>query len=348
MRVHWPLTILLAAAVLPAHAGDAGLRWLVAPDDDLAAWQQAAAAVWPGNGLAVERWVEAWPPEPADPPQGSFAYLSGPSEDGSVVLRSPEGGVRQVRVDEADITSTGARRRVLLILHSMVHPIAVADNGWLPDSVEVVATTADDAEAVTRATAASDEAARRKTPFLAEGAVGMTYRRGLDSPALAPAVRVGIQLGAYPRFRLLFMTEISADLLGQVELAGIGTLFNGASVLVGNELRFGSERISVPVRFGFGMRVLWVHRTDNRASDQPAMVPSFRGGAGLAWRVRPGVQGVAGFVLGADLITGTPPIRIVSSDPSAKGIRALSQLFLGAQFGFAFGSVLEPMKDPPR
>ena len=349
MRSRWPLWILLTAIALPARADDDGVRWLVSPDDDLDAWQRAAEAAWPGSGLTIERWTGAWPPDHADRPQDSpIAFLAGPIADGSVVLRAEEGVERQVRVKEADIAETGARRRVLLILYSMLHPIEVADNGWLPDSVEVVATTARESEAATRATTAEEDAARRRARILAEASVGLTARSGLDSPTLAPALRVGIQLAAFPRFRFLLATEISGDLLGQADLEGIGILFSGATFLVGNEFRFGDERLSVPVRVGLGGHVLWTHRTDNKAADVPALVPTVRGGIGLGWRVRAGAQLTVGIVLGADLIEGNLPIRIVSRDQSQESARQLSQLYGGLQIGITFGNVLEPMKDPRR
>ncbi len=343
MRPHWLILIPMLATALPVRAGDDALRWFISSGDDLAAWQRAALATWPGGGVSVEHWEGDWPPDPADVEDGPLtAFLEGSRVGGSVVLCTADGSVRRVGIAEADVVTTGERRRVLLILRSMVDPIAVTDDGWLPESVEVVAATAEDAEAATRAAVASDEAVKARALILAEGSVGASARHGLDSPSLAPALRFGIQLAAYPRFRLLLVTEVSADLLGRVDLGGIGIQFNGAAFLVGNEFRCGGEKLSVPIRVGIGGRVLWTHRTDGLANDITALVPTVRGGVGLGWTLRPGAQVVAAIVLGADLIEGSPPILVLSREPSGESSRRVSQLSIGVQVGFALGSVLRP------
>ena len=343
MRSSWLVLIPLIAVVAPARAGDADLRWLVSSDDDLAAWQRAADATWPGEGLSVERWEGGWPPElTGEPERCPVAFLEGSWAEGSVVLCAADGVERRVRIGETGVVTTGEKRRVLLILRSMLQPVSVADDGWLPESVEVVAATSKDAEAVTRASTASDEEAKSRTLILAEGSLGVSARPGLDSPAFAPALRLGIQLAAYPRFRFLLVTEINADLLGTMDLDGTGILFSGAALLVGNEFRCGGDRLSVPIRLGIGGRVLWTHRTDGRAGDIPALVPTVRGSVGLGWSVRPGAQVVAGIVLGADLIEGSPPILVLSREGSGESSRRVSQLSIGVQVGFAFGSVLRP------
>lgn len=346
MRALWPLVILAVMAGLPAHADTGDLRWLVPPDDDLEAWSHAAAATWPDHELSVELWMGDWPPAlPLQAGEPSIAFIEGQGADGTVVLCTADGTERRVPVAETDVASTAAKRRVLLILRSMVHPIEVADAGWLPESVAVVAVTEKAHETATAATGVPAESPREAPPILVEFTVGGMGRYGLDSPALTPALRFGYELGASGGFRSSLLGEVSADIFGQLDLAGIGILFNGASFLLGNEFRFGGGRVSVLLRFGLGPRVLWTHRTDNRAGDDVVMATTVRGSIGLGLPFVPGSEVVMGLVFGADMIEGRPPILIQSVEQGVKSSRGVSQLLLGGQVGFALGPALRPEQE---
>jgi len=319
----------LLCAAFGHRATAAPLHWYVAPDDDLDAWIASAEQTWGEGQLPVEVFAGDWPP-PDDSPR-PHAFFHGELPAGEVVLRDVE-GERRAPVVLGGMTVAEARRAVLLLLHSIWHPLGVADGGWVP-----VEEQPPDEEPPPPVTEPPRPLATLEEPpaviwLRAAVLVGPAFRPGLDSPAVAPALRMGGALDSPKRSRIRLLAELSADLSGLTHVGGRAVWVHRLSMVAMVEVWFGSGAWRFPVSVGGGGAMIWASRADGGGSTASGLLPALRIGAGISPPpLVPGVRLGFGVVLGLELQRGGEPIEIRASARPAPSTRDLMPLTLGLQ-----------------
>lgn len=322
--------ILALWAAVPAGATPEPMLWYVAARDDAAAWQQAAAQTWADGSLLARTLDGEWPP-PAD--GTTHAYFEGTLPEGIVVIRTPDTADRHIPVWMEGVTQDEARKAVLLLVGSIVHPLGIADGGWVPEA---------DEEASDGATAPPEEGpdlpAMARTPAPRSDrlhvalALGASGRPGLDRPCFAPSARLGIALGQLRSPRVSLILDLSADLFGQTWAEAVPLQLDAIGVVGGLEVRLGTARLGFPVWAGAGVRALTASRGDQLEGGYPAAVaPFLRVGGGVSVQVADGVRLGARAVVGVELLRGDPPIQLQVGEAWETSSRDLQPLSVGGQ-----------------
>ena len=320
----------LVCVAVGACAGAEPLRWYVAGDDDVDAWIASAEQTWGAGQLRVEPWSGDWPP-PGDA-ERPHAFFRGKLPTGEVVFRDVA-GERSVPVVLAGVTVEEARRAVLLLLHSVCHPLGVSDGGWVPEedegTPEVRPPPPGDESLEPLATLEEPPAAMwlRATVL-----VGSSFRPGLDRPSLAPALRIGGALDSPERSRIRLLAELSADLFGLTHVGGRAVWVQRLSMAALVEVWFGRGAWLFPTWIGGGGSMIWAARADGEGESASGLLPALRLGVGISPPpLAPGVRLGVGLVLGLELQRGGEPIEIHASGWPATWVRDLWPLTLGIQ-----------------
>jgi len=322
---HGGLLALLAlvCAAPGARASAAPLLWYVDADDEVEAWIASADMTWGAGQLQVEAWSGEWPPPSGTPVP--HAFFLGELPAGEVVLRDA-GSERRVPVALDGVTREESRRAVLLLLHSIWHPLGVADGGWVPREPAPAPVVEPPRPLVTL------EEPPAATWLRAAVLVGTSLRPGLDSPAVAPALRMGGALDAPVRSRFCLLAELSADLAGLTHVGGRAVWVQRLSMVALAEVWFGRGAWRVPLSFGGGGSMIWASRADSGGDPASGLLPTLRLGVGLSPPpVAPGVRLGLGVVLALELQRGGEPIEIRASGWPVTWTRDLLPLTLGIQ-----------------
>jgi len=350
MRVHWAALLLVAVVCVtagPAQGGDgdAGaadppLRWLVAPDDSLEAWTEASSATWSPERLRPEAWTGAWPPgEGEGGCADACAYFTGTLTRGSLVIHDGAGPVRQVPVELEEPDEAQARRAVLLILRSVVDPLAAADGGWLPPGAGAgpagpVEPPAEPVDVVDLGDT-REEPVRVSRFWLGLG-LGASGRVGTDAPAMGLDGRVCLVLGPVERSRLRLFVEVEGQIGAFASVGEKRALIRGLPVVAGAEIRLGGANVQVPIALGAGVDLLWSRRDDAGGDEWQwdgaprAQLSVGVDGAPVPW-LRIGVRAVGAL----DLQRNLDPIQIVvDRDPDV--VAEVAPWSVGGQVVAAF------------
>ena len=320
----------LVCVVAGSCASAEPLLWLVAPDDDVDAWGASAERTWGAGQLRVEPWSGDWPP-PLDA-ERPHAFFRGKLPAGEVVFRDAD-GERNAPVVLAGVTVEEARRAVLLLLHSICHPLGVSDGGWVP---EEDGGTAEEAPPPVVEGALQPLATLEEPPaamwLRATVLVGPSFRSGLDRPSLAPALRMGGALDTPARSRVHLLAELSADLFGLSHAGGRAVWIHRLSMVALVEVWFGRGTWRFPTWIGGGGSMIWAARADGDGESASGLLPALRFGAGVSPPpLAPGVRLGVGLVLGLELQRGGEPIEIRASGWPTTWTRDLWPLTLGIQ-----------------
>ncbi len=322
--------VLAVAAAVPAGASPEPMVWYVAHLDDAAAWQAAVAQTWTDGSLEARPLEGEWPP-PAD--GTTHAYFEGTLPEGIVVIRTSGAPDRRIPVWMEGVTPEEARKAVLLLVGSIVHPLGIADGGWVPEAGDQNpdGTTAPPEEAPDLPAMASAPAPRSDRLHVAL-ALGGSGRPGLDRPCFAPSARLGIALGKRPTPRVSLVLDLSADLFGLTWADAVPLQLDAIGVVGGLEVRLGNARIGFPIWGGAGVRALTASRGDDREGGYPAAVaPFLRFGGGVSVEVTDGVRVGARAVMGVELLRGDPPIQLQVGEAWEASSRDLLPLSIGGQ-----------------
>lgn len=322
--------VLALATTIPAGATPEPMLWYVAPQDDAADWQQAAEQTWADGSLQARVPDGEWPP-PAD--GTTHAYFEGTLPEGIVVIRTPDAADRHIPVWMEGVTPDEARKAVLLLVGSIVHPLGIADGGWVPpaeapplEGATAPPTEGPDLPAIARAPSARSD---RLHVALALGGSG---RPGLDRPCFAPSARLGIALGQTRSPRVSLMLDLSADLFGLTWADAVPLQLDAIGLVGGFEVRLGNARLGFPVWAGAGVRALTASRGDDQEGGYPAAVaPFLRFGGGISVEVARGVRIGGRAVVGVELLRGTPPIQLQVGEAWESASRDLQPLSVGGQ-----------------
>jgi len=326
-----------AASAETAHGNGPGnghepaqVRFYVQPPESADDWTRTAQEVWTGGELRIDEW-----PDPGCPPSsyGEDAhlcgYLEGPPESRILVLQEQDGTQRQLPVPAGERTDEQARTQVLLMLQSLVTPMAVTDEGWVPAEPE--------APAPGSTPAGPDPSAgpgRERPRASVRGALGVSGRFGLDNPLFNPAFRLGFALGPSDRSRTDLLLCWTGEFFGGHRMGSIQVSYNGFVVEGGLAFRIGPDRVQLLLRPTMGVRLAWFG-TDETGVPAPGVqaTPAMRlavGGSislGKRSRLEPAVHG------GPDLVVGEPAYQLVGGDST----HDVSGWTLGVEVGLTFG-----------
>lgn len=326
-----PLVALLALFAAPPAAAEP-LLWLVAPGDEVAAWQASAAQTWAPGAIQVEDSPAAWPP--ADVGR-DHAFFDGELPAGTVVVRASGATERRIPVAMDGVTLDEARVAVLFLVRSIVHPLGIADGGWVPESDTPGGTSDETTRPPEVAPDLPPPAApqRRTDRIHVAMALGASGRPGLNRPCFAPSARLGITLGPRREVRVSAILDLSADLFGLTWAGDVPLQLDAIGLVGGLEIRLGNSRVGFPVWAGAGIRALTASRDDHGEGGYPAAVaPFLRLGGGLSVEVTPGVRLGARAALGLELLRGDPPIQLQVGEAWDTASRDLVPVSVGAQF----------------
>ncbi len=325
------LLALLALFTARAAAAEP-LIWLVAPGDDAEAWQACAAQTWTPGAIQVEDAATVWPPQDDG---RAHAYFDGDLPAGTVVVRAPGAPERRIPVMMEGVTQDEARAAVLLLVGSIVHPLGIADGGWVPESDTLDGTLDETTRPPEIAPDLPPPAApqRRTDRIHVAMALGASGRPGLDRPCFAPSARLGIALGPRREVRVSAILDLSADLFGLTWAGDVPLQLDAIGLVGGIEVRLGNARIGFPVWAGAGIRALTASRGDHEEGGYPAAVaPFLRFGGGLSVEVTPGVRLGARAIVGFELLRGDPPIQLQVGEAWDAASRDLTPVSIGGQF----------------
>ncbi len=327
--------VMLMLACGQARADEA-VQWLVAPGDDVAAWQAASALTWPDGGVVVVAWEGAWPPVPEDAPVGAIAWFEGELPEGVVVARSMGGEERRVPLALRGMAPDEGRRAALLVLSSIHLPVGVTDSGWRPD--EPTAPPVPD-ELQESAPLAVLEEPPLSSGLRATLAVGLSYRRGLDQVSTAPSVRGGFVLGSAVRV----VGDLSFDVAGRTRVGGRSVWVHGASLVAALEVRPAHRRAVFPLWLGLGGGMLWAARVDGGGRLATAGAPVLRAGAGAEWVAANGMHLGLRFTVGAELVHDASPILVRAEFDGVVWSRTMAPVTVGLQLVWDLG---DPRPEP--
>ena len=331
-NIYTIVALAIALASVPGAWADEPMHWYVAPDDDTAAWQASAAQTWAEGSLLVQPWTGEWPPTSVE---AAYAFFEGALPGGTVVIHTQEGPLRRIPVMMEGVTHDEARKAVLLVVGSIVHPLGIADGGWLPDRPaeavdETTAPPVDGPDLPTNVTPAP--AADRSDRVHVAMALGSSARPGLDRPCFAPSARLGIALGPAGGVRVSVLLDLSADLFGQTWANDVPLQLDAIGLVGGLEVRLGTAKLGFPVWAGGGVRTLTASRGDNETGGYPlAVAPLVRLGGGISVEVGKGVRLGAKVAVGLELVRGDPPIQLQVGEAWEAASRDLLPLSVGGQ-----------------
>jgi hypothetical protein len=322
--------VLALSTAIPAGAAPEPMLWYVAPQDDAEAWQRAAEQTWADGALRAHVFDGEWPP-PAD--GTAHAYFEGALPEGIVVIRTPDAADRHIPVWLEAVTPDEARKAMLLLVGSIVHPLGIADGGWVPETEGEVAdgATAPPAEGPDLPDMASAPPPRSDRLHVAL-ALGGSGRPGLDRPSFAPSARLGVTLGKSRSPRVSLVLDLSADLFGMTWADAVPLQLDAIGVVGGLEVRLGTAKLGFPLWGGAGIRALTASRGDQQEGGYPAAVaPFLRFGGGVSVEVADGVRIGARAAMGIELLRGDPPIQLQVGEAWEASSRDLLPLSIGGQ-----------------
>lgn len=334
--------VLVLFAAPPARGVDGPdeVRWLVPAQDHVIPWTQTIAAVWAGESSPVVSVAETWPPRHEDLAGSAFAYLSGEPPAATIHLVDAVGDeiLRPLTFEESD-DETG-RRNIICVLRGILEPLGIDDGGWTPTS-----TPADEAAVEPTETADAtwvdppSHAGRMRFGF----SLGVCGRRGIDTPSIAPSLRLAVRFARRGSWSFHGFGGIYAAMLGRAEVASATVSLDGLSALVGLEIRPSVGVTELPIHLGFGGQVYWVRNRDDPVSPTLSDVrPAMAFGAGASWPLAHGVRFGARMVAAVDLTRGDPPILLVVHTDDETESRNVSGFSIGGQVLLEFGGASRP------